>query len=649
MGLRIIAVCLLAVAVGRGAAVADWNVFPDPYPEQLRDYYAPGAAALAGAREALFETLTDAAAVAAWQAAQRAAFEEALGGFPERTPLNAVTVARGERPGYRFEKVIFESVPGLHVTAVLYLPESGTGPWPGAIMPCGHAATGKASEAYQRASILLARHGIATLLYDPVGQGERRQYLVDGKPKYGPTSEHNLLAPGTIVAGTNVAMYRIWDGIRALDYLASRPDIDAERLACTGNSGGGTLTSYLMALDTRIKVAAPSCYLTTFQRLVDGIGPQDAEQNIFGQLPGMDHPMFVMMRAPMPTLICAATRDFFEIEGTWETYRLSKRLYTRLGHPERVALAEADEEHGFSQPLREAMAHWMQRWLVGVDAPVREADAEILTEEEGWCAPGGQVANLPGARRVQDLVRERMDALALARAGLDLPLEARVRAALRWPTSAPEPVRVVERGGARRWEGHAVEKWIFESEPGIQLPAVTIRPEGAVAGVALFLHGDGKAALAEDSDGALRAALAAGHLVCAVDLRGSGETAANTRHAGELHGGDWQDAFRPYLFGESLLTGRVQDLLGVARYWATAHPEAGGVRLHAVGAATVPALHAALLGREHFHSVALAGGLASWEDLVVDLPPPGSIANAVHGVLGLYDLPELAAAVGAGG
>ena len=85
---------------------------------------------------------------------------------------------------------------------------------------------------------------------------------------------------GAILVGRQLASYRIWDGIRALDYLASRPEIDSARLACTGNSGGGTMTSYLMALDDRIAVAAPSCFITSLERLFATIGPQDAEQNI---------------------------------------------------------------------------------------------------------------------------------------------------------------------------------------------------------------------------------------------------------------------------------------------------------------------------------------------------------------------------------
>ena len=170
------------------------------------------------------------------------------------------------------------------------------------LVPCGHSANGKASETYQRICILLAKNGMAALCYDPIGQGERIQRLdAAGKPaiREGSTTEHTMAGIGALLVGRQVASYRIWDGFRALDYLASRPEIDPARLGCTGNSGGGTMTAYLMALDDRIAVAAPSCYITSLERLFATIGPQDAEQNITGQVAaGMDHADYVTMRAP---------------------------------------------------------------------------------------------------------------------------------------------------------------------------------------------------------------------------------------------------------------------------------------------------------------------------------------------------------------
>jgi hypothetical protein len=131
-------------------------------------------------------------------------------------------VGKGARDGWRFEKLIYESRPGMFVTAVLFLP-AGDPPYPAVLIPCGHSNNGKASELYQRACIELATNGIAALIYDPIDQGERYQLLDNaGKPRYGGTMGHTMTGVGCILLGTNTATYRIWDGMRGIDYLVIR-------------------------------------------------------------------------------------------------------------------------------------------------------------------------------------------------------------------------------------------------------------------------------------------------------------------------------------------------------------------------------------------------------------------------------------------
>ena len=239
--------------------------------------------------EAFEKMLKSEAAGRAWQADRRAFFLRQIGGLPERTPLNPQIVGTLQGKGYRVEKILFESRPGFHVTANLYLPETSP-PWPAVLLPCGHSHDGKAVGQYQRASILLAKHGMAALCYDPAGQGERYQILDPTKQRttfeeaahvavphpnvrFMCTTEHTLMTLSSIPLGANFAQYRIWDGMRAIDYLQSRKDIRADKIGCAGNSGGGTETAYLMALDDRIVAASPGCYLTTFRRLIDSKGP----------------------------------------------------------------------------------------------------------------------------------------------------------------------------------------------------------------------------------------------------------------------------------------------------------------------------------------------------------------------------------------
>jgi hypothetical protein len=131
------------------------------------------------------------------------------------------------------------------------------------LVPCGHAKNAKGYDEYQ--TVGTAGLWMAALVFDPIDQGERGQYLgPDGWPKHWGTRAHTMFGVGCTLLGRNTARFEIWDGMRAIDYLQSRPEVDPQRIGCTGNSGGGTQTSYLMALDDRIGAAAPSCYLCGF-------------------------------------------------------------------------------------------------------------------------------------------------------------------------------------------------------------------------------------------------------------------------------------------------------------------------------------------------------------------------------------------------
>ncbi len=338
--------------------------------------------------------------------------------FPTRLPLTPRRSDGNSATATAIEKVIYESRPQHHVTATLYLPD-GKGPFPGVLMPIGHSNNGKAAESIQRGAILLARNGMAVLAYDPIGQGERRQLLDrQGKPAIpSGTTEHTLVGIGALLVGQNTATYRIWDGIRSLDYLASRPEIDARKIGCTGCSGGGTLTAYLMALDERIAAAAPSCYITSLERLFATIGPQDAEQNITGQVAaGMEHADYLTLRAPRPTLICAASRDFFDIQGTWTSFREAKLIYGLLGFGERVDLFESDSGHGFPRSQREATLRFMRRWLLDKDEALTETAFPIVKDAELQCTRTGQVLEDFKGKSVFHLNAERAEKLAAQRA-----------------------------------------------------------------------------------------------------------------------------------------------------------------------------------------------------------------------------------------
>ena len=468
-----------------------------------------------------------------YQSRLREKFLDAIGGLPERTPLKPQVTGAIRRDGYRVEKVIFQSRPKHFVTALLFVPDGDRfePPYPGVLVPCGHARSAKGSDAYQTVGALLAIHGMAALVFDPIDQGERSQYLGEGGwPQLWGTRAHSLLGIGSTLLGRNTARFEIFDGMRAIDYLQSRPEIDPKRIGCTGNSGGGTQMSYLMALDGRIKAAAPSCYLCGFPALLSTIGPQDAEQNIFGQLAfGMDHADYVMMRAPRPVLICAATEDFFDIGGAWETFRYCKRLYTRLGFAERVDLLENDAKHNYNVTQREGVVRWMSRWLLGTDEPIVEPTITLLTEEEYQCTPEGQVMLLPGARSTYELNEEYEKQLAPRRAEAwktgdrnRLLAEVRQLAGIRRLEDLPRPE--VEKLESVQRPGYRIAKYVLTPEMGIALPALRFVPEELKSSTAvLYLHEDGKAADASPG-GPIERLVKQGSIVLAVDLRGMGQT-----------------------------------------------------------------------------------------------------------------------------
>jgi dienelactone hydrolase len=486
---------------------------------------------------------------------------------------------------------------------------------------------------------LLALNGMAALVFDPIDQGERSQ-MPSRLPELWGTKAHTMLGIGSILLGRNTARFEIWDGMRGIDYLQSRPEVDPNRIGCTGNSGGATQTSYLMALDDRIIAAAPSCYITSFERLLSTIGPQDAEQNIYGQLAfGMDHADYLMMRAPKPTLVCAATKDFFDIEGTWATFRHAKRLYSRMGFAERVELIENDAPHNYNVIQRQSVVRWMARWLLNKDEPIQEPTIELLSEKEIQCTPQGQVMLLEAARSSYDLNRDFERELAERRRNLwknreqkELLHKVREMAGIHKLAELPEPT--VEQLGVIQRDGYQIEKMILEPEEGIYLPALLFVPElTSPQGAVLYVHENGKSADASPG-GPIEGLVKSGRLVLAVDLRGTGET----------HNSDAKDAFTAYLLGRSYVGMRAEDILVCARFLQQKQKKPAD--LIAVGHVGIPALHAAALEPDLFASVRLVRALTCWSNIIESGVSGNQMVNAVHGALTLYDLPDLAASLG---
>lgn len=615
--------------------------------------------------QADYEARTTPEQVEAYQKQSRGRLVEALGGWPERAPLNAQVVGRIQRDGFAVEKVIFESQPHFHVTALLFLPDPARfkPPYPGVVEPCGHSTNGKAHKTYQTMAALLALNGMATLVFDPVEQGERLQAGWDrgpDAPAGDPASMHGVhghqfIGIGSIPLGRAVARVMIWDTMRGIDYLQSRPEIDPQRIGCVGNSGGGILTAYMVALDDRVQAAAPSCYLNNLAVNLRTIGPEDAEHHWFAALTvGPQNTDLLMLRAPVPTLLCEGTKDYFDIGGSWQMIRCAKRLYTRLGFAERVDIIENDAPHGYTRLLREATARWMSRWLLHKEQPITEPPIEVLTDQEAQCTPDGQVMKLPGARSAYDLNGDYERELARRRQELwaksdRAPLLEQVRqiAGIRRLDQLPPPQ--VEKGETTQRSGYRIQQLALRPEDGIVLPASLFVPEKSPSGrVVLYVHEKGNETDAGPG-GRIEQLVLGGARVLAVEPRGTGRSQhTKLKGFGPQVGTDWQDVTAAYLLGRSYVGMRAEDILIAARY---ATQTLGGasvntVDLVAVGHVGVPALHAAALEPALFDSVKLSQTLVAWAIVVKSHASYGQQVNVVHGALRVYDLPNLAATLG---
>jgi hypothetical protein len=405
-----------------------------------------------------------------------------------------------------------------------------------------------------------------------------------------------------------------------------------------------------MSLDDRIIAAAPSCYITSLERLLNTIGPQDAEQNIHGQIAfGMDHADYLMMRAPTPILICAATKDFFDIHGVWDSFRYAKRLYSRMGFAERIGLLENDATHNYNQLQRESVVRWMARWLLKKDEPMTEPEITLLSEEEIKCAPGGQVMLMDGARSTYDLNRDYEKDLVQRRKTLwatkdhtELLEKARRIAGVRKLSDLSKP-EVISVGIIQR-NSYQIKKLIIKPETGIALPALMFIPVGNVDRSVLYLHEKGKDVDASP-DGPIEKLVKEGRCVLAVDLRGTGETQSDSKRAlCEATGVDWKDVFMAYLLGRSYVGMRAEDVLICARFLS--EEKTGPVDIVTVGNMGVPALHAAALEPNLFNSVKLVRSLSSWSSVIESGCSLNQQVNTVHGALKTYDLPNLADTLG---
>ena len=621
----------------------------------VRDQLFNEAVRMDRAADAAWTACASRDALVARQAEVRARTLASIGGSPEKTPLNAKVLGRVQKDGYVIEKVLFESRPKHYVTGHVFLPDDPKfkAPYPGTVSPCGHSLAGKNAPWYQRVGVTGAKLGVATLVYDPVEQGERHQ-LRDGRTQWSTTREHNRIGHRAALLGWGTAQFRIWDGIRAFDYLASRPDVDAARIGVTGLSGGGTLSSYMNALDDRYVAGAPAGFLSTVRDVFDNCGPQDAEQVIFGQLKyGFNHLGIVTLRAPSPVMLVTTHADFFPFMGSVDTFENARRVYGMLGVPEKVELMETAGPHHWYESTRHAAFWWIRRWAAGDTAAwprdraaLRRLDLDFAYSGENSgvafdkpeirnVTESGFVLDIPGARSVYDVMR---DELARIDAGRTAPSQESVRAVSGIRPLAElkaTPVAMKETVAA---DGRVVRMMLSRDDDLVPLPMVAFLP-AAAKGVPTLLFTDGAR---KTLDGEVKRLLAEGRAVAVAEMRGFGETAKGGKSSfyGAVRA-DEEMAMLSFAIGENLASRRAEDVAIAARHFA-ALAGADRVALSATGAAAIPAAHAYYLERQLFASFDMKSQPASWRKVLEDTDTQFAFADTVYGALRVYDWIDLA-------
>lgn len=643
------AVAAEAAKVAPTEGLLPLNRFPRMLQEWLVDQVRDVEAAGNASRNAL-KTKADAEA---YVKSVQERIRQSFGPLPEKTPLNAKVTGTVERDTYRIENIIFESRPGYLVTGNLYLPTGRSGKSPATVGVCGHSVNGKAAEAYQSFAQGLARQGHICFIIDPVGQGERFQYLADASLKSrlgGGVSEHIQMGNNQTLVGEFLGSWFAWDGIRALDYLLTRDEVDPAHLGVTGNSGGGTQTTWLCGLEPRFTMGAPSCFITTFRRNVENELPADTEQCPPQALAlGLDHSDFLAAMAPKPVIIMAQEKDFFDARGSAEAYERLKTLYTLLGKPENIQLHTGPDPHGYSQSNREAMYRFFNK-VTGVSDAQTEPALIIEKDEVLHCSPKGQVVELQ-SRTLMSFTHEKAETLAKSRKALNgEALTAAVREVLRLPelpATAPD-YGILRNGGARKYPAKAYCTYTVETQPGIQAlvtriqeEALTSRMPGAAPQAVLYISH--RSADVELRDEALVQTLIqenpkAAFYAC--DVRGIGDSQPNTCGSNQFlrpYGNQYFYAAHGLMLDRPLLGQRVLDVLRVIQaLCAAGHQE---VHLAGRGWGALPAVFAALLSPD-VKQVTLKNALASYHEVVTNPEYQWPYAIMLPNVLAHFDLPD---------
>lgn len=566
------------------------------------------------------------------------------GSLPERCPLEAKTVEIIPGDGFVVEKIIYKAAPGRYVTAHFYRPEKIEGQIPACVEMPGHSAAGKGSGSDHAA--LMARNGIAVIVVDPLGQGERMQ-LIDEEGNNltrGATTEHTLLNVPYILLGNSLAAQQFYDNSRAIDYLLTRGDIDPQRIGCYGFSGGGTMASYLIALDDRIRCGCVGLFFSSRQRTLELIGPSDGCQ----QMPfeGSEHiegADLVLAMAPCPVIILDGKYDFVDHWGALQSFEDLQKAYTTLGYPERVSQYYAEDGHSTPPDVMQKLISWFRHWLLDNESPAVEGvhwhGSDML------CTNTGQVnMEFSDAQSTMQASLAEMDSLAQHRKIFcSKPID-EVQEGIRSLLNISDNMSTLEivPTGSRELRGFTEHRFQLNRNGEFPVPVIVRIPDNVSKNSAVEIHlsDKGKAALLSETD--RRDAISDGTIHIYADLRGFGESADP---AGLNLLKYWNREYRistaAMHIGRPLPGQRVVDVLTLLDFCDQDDRLQGRpVRIIAEGSCGPVAAHATVLDNR-IEQATLNRSLRSWRSFLEDPLQYDMLSVVIPGVLRLYDLPDL--------
>ncbi|MBR1402068.1 MAG: acetylxylan esterase [Prevotella sp.] len=590
----------------------------------------------------------------------RQRMQQVIGELPERTPLQAQVTGTIQMEGFRVEKIVFQSTPGRYVTAHLYLPDAIKAPVPACIDMCGHGTTGKG-----RGSLLPARmalNGIAVMVVDPIAQGERLQ-LIDRQGNdltRGVTTEHTLLNPAFELLGSSLAAQEFFDNSRAIDYLVSRPDIDADHIGCYGFSGGGTQCAYLTALDRRVKASCVGLFFSSRERTIEQDGASDGCQQASGEgRARIEIADMALMNADRegkefllrPFLILDGKYDFVDHWGALRGFDELKQCYDLQGIGDRLDQYYAEDGHAMPEDIQQRMLSFFHKWLANGSTPtaamLTSPSPSVLTPmfNDFLCTARGQVnLQYPDAKSTMQLTAEMMDRQKPAREQFCKANPKDIRRQLMQLLGIQQFNDRIEIIPTGKSPGRGYEEYRFQVNCEGEMPVacVVLVPETATSesAVEIHLHQNGKAWYLNDL--MRRDFSTDGTIIVAADVRGVGEMEdPYLYNLTKYWNREYRCAAAALHIDRPLIGQRVCDVRTLLNF-CNAHELLNGrsVRIVADGLFGPVVMHAAVLD-ERIQGASLTATLKTWRSYVESPMQRDMLSNVVPGALQYYDLPDL--------